>query len=294
MILVTGVSGALGSLVHRRLAEDGAPVLAGSRTPPDGGRTVDFDDPAALAEAFAGVDVLLLVSAGYADDDVVIARHGAAIEAAVRAGVRHVVYTSIAGSGERMTLAVPHRWTERALAAAPLGWTVLRNGLYAEFAGTLAGLGAELAAAEGVFRLPWGPGTLPVVSREDLADAAARVAREVQGAIDAGRPVPHAGRTYELEGEAVVGGADLAGVLAEVLGRPVRYEPSPLRETWAVWEALGADPYQRGHAVSLHSNIAAGFAVAAASDLPGLLPGRPRAARALIASTVRAAVAAGG
>ncbi|MDH6708600.1 uncharacterized protein YbjT (DUF2867 family) [Kitasatospora sp. MAA19] len=289
MILVTGVSGVLGGLVHRRLADAGLPVLAGSRTPQDGGRRIDFDEPAGLAEAFAGVAVLVLVSAGYAEDDVVTARHGAVIEAAVRAGVRHVVYTSLAASGERMTIAPPHRWTERALAAAPLGWTVLRNGLYAELAGGLAAAGAERAAAEGVFRLPWGRGTLPVVAREDLADVAATVAREVQEALVAGRPVPHLGRTYELEGDAVVGGAELAGALARALGREVRYEPSPLGE---VWDALreGAAPYQVGHAVSLHSNVASGFAVAGPSDLPGLLAAEPRPARELVEAVVRESV----
>ncbi|MFD0635159.1 hypothetical protein ACFQ9X_30090 [Catenulispora yoronensis] len=45
-------------------------------------RRVDFDDPQSLPGAFAGVDVLLVVSAGYAEDDVVLARHGAVADAA--------------------------------------------------------------------------------------------------------------------------------------------------------------------------------------------------------------------
>ncbi|MEV0534551.1 NmrA family transcriptional regulator, partial [Kitasatospora sp. NPDC050463] len=81
VLLVTGVNGGLGSLVLERLAAlpgglDG--VLIGSRTPeraPALGapvRTVDFDRPQTLADAFAGVRTLLLISAGYGEDDVVI------------------------------------------------------------------------------------------------------------------------------------------------------------------------------------------------------------------------------
>ncbi|MGK4582217.1 NAD(P)H-binding protein [Kitasatospora sp. HPMI-4] len=292
MILVTGTSGSLGGLIHRRLAAAGAPVVAGSRTPPDGGRRVDLDDPGSLADAFAGIDVLVLVSAGYAEDDVVVARHGAAIEAAARSGVRHVFYTSLSGSGDRMTIALPHRWTESALAAAPPAWTVLRNGIYAEFAAGLAAAGTRVAVDEGVFRLPWGQGSLPVVAREDLAEAAARVAREAQQAIDGGEPSPHAGRTYELEGLTSVGGADLADALAEATGRPVRYQPSPLGETWSTLAAAGAAPYQIAHAVSLYSNVGAGFTAPARSDLPDLLEAPPRSARELIVSAARESAAA--
>ena len=82
MILTTGVSGGVGNLILRGLSGiEGVDVVAGSRAG-DGRATrrVDFDDPASLPEAFRGVDVLLLVSAGYAEDDVVFARHGAVAE----------------------------------------------------------------------------------------------------------------------------------------------------------------------------------------------------------------------
>lgn len=43
---------------------------------------------------FTGVDTLVLVSAGTAEDDVVIRRHDNAIRAAEHDGVGHIVYTS--------------------------------------------------------------------------------------------------------------------------------------------------------------------------------------------------------
>ncbi|GAB2738310.1 NmrA family NAD(P)-binding protein [Kitasatospora kifunensis] len=288
MILVTGTSGALGGLIHRRLVQDGAQVLAGTRSPGPGERRIDFDDPATLRTGFAGVDVLVLVSAGYAEDDVVIARHGAAIDAAVAAGVRHVIYTSLAGSGDQLTIALPHRWTERALAASPLDWTVLRNGLYVQVPAGLGLANSPQTAATGVFRAPWGVGSVPVVAREDLAEAAARVALEADG----GRGT-HAARVYELEGAVPVGGSEIAAALTEALGRPVRYQNAPLGESWERLAGAGMAAYQVAHAVSIFSAVNAGaMAVAGHSDLPALLGGQVRDVRELLGAVVRELVAA--
>ncbi|GAB2554107.1 Rossmann-fold NAD(P)-binding domain-containing protein [Nocardia heshunensis] len=104
-------------------------VVSGTRS--GGGSTtrrIDFDDPATLVGGFRGVGVLVFVSAGYAEDDVVLSRHRAVVEAAATAGVRHVIYTSLADSGRHMSIAVPHRGTEKFLAAAPFDVTVLRSG----------------------------------------------------------------------------------------------------------------------------------------------------------------------
>ncbi|MGQ4388951.1 NmrA family NAD(P)-binding protein, partial [Streptomyces sp. SAS_270] len=270
----------------------GLEVVAGTRSPAPGSgeRRIDFDDPASLADGFAGVDVLVFVSAGYAEDDVVLARHGAVVDAAAAAGVRHVIYTSLAGSGERLTIAVPHRWTEERLAAAPFATTVLRNGLYVEVPVGLAVAGAGPAAGTGVFSAPFGDGRISVVAREDLADVAARVALEAHADLTTGTPGRHAGRVYELEGVDALHGDDIAEVLARELGRAVRYESAPLGATRAALTRSGLLPYQVGHAVSVFANLKAGWLAAdgGASDLPGLLTAPPRPVRQLIADAVRA------
>ncbi|WP_327316789.1 NAD(P)H-binding protein [Streptomyces sp. NBC_01235] len=297
MILVTGVSGALGGLVLERLVEaGGAEVVGGTRVPAPGSRgarRVDFDEPGSLAEALAGVDVLVFVSAGYAEDDVVLARHGAVVDAAAAAGVRHAIYTSLAGSGEHLTIALAHRWTEARLAAAPFATTVLRNGLYAEVPAGLAAGGTDVAARTGVFGAPLGAGGISVVAREDLADVAARVALQADADLAAGRRGRHAGRVYELEGVEKVGGEDIAGVLAEELGRPVRYESTSPGATREALDASGLLPYQVGHTLSLFSNARAGLLAADRDrgDLQDLLTAPPRPVRRLIADAVRAEAA---
>ncbi|MER7705957.1 NAD(P)H-binding protein [Kitasatospora sp. NPDC097605] len=287
MLLVTGVNGGLGSLVLERLAERPgtvAGVLAGSRTPeraPRVGvpvRTVDFDRPRTLEGAFAGVRTLLLISAGYGEDDVVIARHRAAIGAAERAGVGHVVYTSLSGGGDHLAYALAHRWTGRRLrASATLRWTILRNGLYAELLGFLA-----RPDTDGVITAPLGDGRLAAVARADLAEVAVKVALE---------PDRHAGRIYELVGEEAVGGADVAAALTRATGRPVEYRPGTLAGARAAVAASGVEAFQVPMLAGTCSAIAHGFLAGPGKpgDLAALLGRAPRPALDVIAAGTDAA-----
>ncbi|THV24252.1 NAD(P)H-binding protein [Glycomyces paridis] len=264
MIMVTGASGALGSRIVAALSEAGREVVAGTRRPGEAAtgvpaRRVDFDRPGELSEAFAGVEVLVLVSAGYAEDDVVVSRHEGAIAAAIEAGVRHVAYTSLAGAGDHLSIALAHRATERALATSGLEWTVLRNGLYAE----LIAPSAATAAASGVLDAPMGEGSLAVVARADLAEAAALVASE---------PEAHAGHVYELVGDRALSGADIAAAVG------ARYEQVSLEAFREALTGAGLPSYQVAHSVSIYANIAAGFLGGTESDLPRLLGREPRSA----------------
>ena len=290
MILVTGTSGGLGGLVLEGLsAVDGLDVVAGTRSG-DGttARRIDFDDPATLAEGFKGVDVLVFISAGYAEDDVVLARHGAVADAGTAAGVRHVIYTSLAGSGDLMTLALPHRWTEARLAAAPFDVTILRNGLYVELPAGVAAAQATSAAATGVFAAAFGDGRVSVVAKDDLADVAIRVAAETQRDLGADGRSRHADKTYELEGITAIGGQDIAAVLTTALGRTVEYQTVSLSDTRKALAGSGLEPYQITHTISLFSNANAGVLEARDTDLTSLLPTKPRSVRDLIIKAVEA------
>jgi len=257
MILLTGATGGLGKLISERLAgrED---VGLGSRNPGPADRRIDFDDPASLEDGFAGVDTLLLISAGFAEDDIVIARHEAAVSAAEKAGVRQVIYTSLSAAGDHLTYALPHRWTERRLQTSTLDWTILRNGLYAEFLAFIAAPGPD-----GRITAPLGDGRLAAVAREDLAEAAVRVA------VDASR---HAGRVYELVGAQALGGAELAAAISAA------YEPGSLADARAAFAASGAEPFQVPMLMGTYSAVAAGFMDGTDSDLRTLLGRAPRPA----------------
>ena len=96
---ITGASGQLATGVLRYLlGKDGGNVIAVTRTPDkvqaQGSRLTvragDFDQEAALVDAFKGIERLLLIPATDLTPDVRPRQHRNAINAAVQAGVRHL------------------------------------------------------------------------------------------------------------------------------------------------------------------------------------------------------------
>jgi NAD(P)H dehydrogenase (quinone) len=223
-IVITGASGQFGRLVAEQLLGQLSPadVILVSRSPAalselaELGAEVrhgDFDEPGSLAGAFSGGDRLLLISTMALGRRV--EQHRAALEAAVKAGVQHVVYTSSTNpvSGHPVGLAVDeHRETEGMLRGSGISWTVLRNAAYAELQ---VPLGA-VAITYGRLVTNAGDGRVAPISRNDCATAAAAVLT-TSG---------HDGQTYEITGPEALTQADIARLLTDVCGRPVKLVPT--------------------------------------------------------------------
>ncbi len=217
-VAVTGASGHLGRQVSDLLLEhlDPADVVLLTRTPEtlaalaERGAVVrhaDFTEPSSLADAFAGVDRALLISA--VDLERRAEQHRAAIQAAAAAGVRQLIYTSIPDPSEGNPAAVvpSHRATEEALRDSGLAWTFLRNNLYAEFQVPVV----RQAIASGRLVTSAGSGRTAYVSRVDCAAAAAAVL--VQDG--------HENRAYDITGPDAISPQDLASLATELGHRPV-------------------------------------------------------------------------
>ena len=219
-VAVTGASGQLGQRVADLLLArlDPGDVVLLTRSPETlaahaergaAVRRADFDEPSSLVDALAGVDRMLLISA--VDLGRRAAQHGAAIEAAAGAGVRHVLYTSIPNPEAGTAAAAPsHLATERALRDSGLAWTFLRNNLYAEFQVPVVAQAIE----SGHLVTSAGDGRTAYVSRDDCAAAAAAVL--VQDG--------HEGRAYDITGPDAIGPQELAALATELGGRPVEVE----------------------------------------------------------------------
>ena len=219
-LLVTGASGQLGRSVIDLLLEEGAgKVVAMTRDPAKlaglAGRGVevrkgDFDDGDTLAAAFAGVDRVLIISTD------AVGRpggrkqhHRTAVEAAVAAGVKHIVYTSGPSPHPDAAFAIAddHYWSEQAIAASPVGWTMLRNNLYAE----IALMGLVNAVASGTLMTATHGGARSYVTREDCARVAAvALANSFEGT-----------RILDVSGPAPVTQAELAAMASAITGRAV-------------------------------------------------------------------------
>lgn len=253
MILVTGASGHLAQAILEQLKESGAAATGATRKPTNSQfRTVDFDIPEAIS--FEGVETLVMVSAGTEEDDVVITRHNNAITAAERDGVGHIVYTSLTDAGDHLGFALAHRWTENRLRSGKAHWTILRNGLYAELIGQL------LAPREGVISAPFGQGGVAAVARNDLAEAAAIIARN---------PEKHQGRTYNLVGDKVMTAQDFADELG------AEYRPGKLGELRQALDSAALLPFQPSMLLSIHSAASHGFLERTDTEISDILGREP-------------------
>ncbi|WP_459804288.1 NAD(P)H-binding protein [Herbidospora sp. RD11066] len=185
MYAVTAATGNLGRLILDRLKGDVIAVVRDpSRVPPGvEARPGDYDDPAGLRAAFAGVDRLLLISSPELDAARRIAHHRNAVEAAVAAGVRSIVYTSFLGADTVATgLTEAHHATEKLITESGLAATFLRNPFYGD---------AFLPqVTDGVIRSSTAGRGLNTAFRTDLA----------QAAVNALTGDDHEGRAYDLTG----------------------------------------------------------------------------------------------
>ncbi len=180
MYAITGANGHLGRLVLKHLLTyvPANQIIATTRKPDQMAdlaaqgvvvRHADFTDPATLTAAFTGVNQLLIISTDTIGQRVV--QHKAAIDAAVKAGVKHIVYTSspYADPNAAHPILSEHGQTEAALAASHLEWTALRNNFYSELHKDFI----PLMQVNGQVLIPEGSAKHSWVTREDCARAAA-------------------------------------------------------------------------------------------------------------------------
>jgi NAD(P)H dehydrogenase (quinone) len=219
-IVISGASGGLAGETIEALITRGVPIeklILVTRTPDklsplaERGATVregDFDKPDALPAAFAGGRQLLLISTSGGGDRV--AQHTAAINAARRVGIKHIVYTSWINAVEDNPAAVTrdHMATEDLLRKSGIPYTILRNQRYAD------GLIAEgaRAIATGQIVSNSGRGKWAPVTRRDCAGAAAAVL------VTPG----HERKTYEISGPDLISETDFAKLLTQITGKSVR------------------------------------------------------------------------
>ncbi|UED82844.1 NAD(P)H-binding protein [Streptomyces profundus] len=214
MILVTGATGTIGGPLVRILAEAGAPFRALVRDEAKG-RALgcpfvvgDLDDPASLPPAFEGVDRLLLNGPGalpVAGRQPMIAQQGAAIEAALAAGVSRVVKISAWRPSPDARLSPLAHWEiERHLADSGLPWATLQpTGFYQNFDNGAGGL-----VRNGAVTGPYGDGRVAYIDAADIAACAAALLTGERGAV-----APGAGVAYPLTGPLALSHAEIADAL---------------------------------------------------------------------------------
>lgn len=220
MIAITGATGQLGQHVIESLLKTvpASQIVAIVRNPAKATalsqqgitvRQADYSDEAALTAALQGIDKLLLISSSEVGQRA--PQHRNVVNAAKAAHVKFIAYTSLLHADTSpLGLADEHVATEKMLAESGIAYALLRNGWYTE--NYLAS--APAALEHGVFIGAAGEGKIASATRADYAAAAARVISE-DG---------HAGKTYELAGDAGWTLSQLAAELAKQSGKKVVYQ----------------------------------------------------------------------
>jgi NAD(P)H dehydrogenase (quinone) len=248
-VVITGVTGRIGGMVARQLAAAGTPVRMiardPSRAPQLAGAEVleaAYADRAAATAAMQGARTVFMVSASEAPDRV--AEHTTFVDAAVAAGVRHIVYLSFFGAAPdaTFTLGRDHWATEQYIRATGMEYTFLRDNLYADFLPKMVG-------DDGVLRGPAEDGRVAAVAQADVADAATAVLQN---------PAAHIGATYGLSGPEALRLREVADTLTRVTGRTTTYQPETIEEAYASRAVYGAPQWQVDAWVSTYTSIARG------------------------------------
>lgn len=264
-IAVTGATGQLGGRIAKRLADAGvAPHLVvrdPARAPDLPGATVaqaTYDDAPATRAALTGAPIVLMVSAS--EDPNRTAQHRTFVDAAVDAGVQHLVYVSFYGAAPDAVFAhARDHWdTEQHIRSTGIGFTFLRDNMYADFMPGLVG-------DDGAIRGPAGDGRISPVAYDDIADAATVVLLQ---------PDAHNGQTYDLTGPQALTLHEVASVLTGTLGKAIRYEPETIEQAYSSRAQYGAPGWLLDAWVSTYTAIEVGELGGISRDIE-LLTGRP-------------------
>jgi len=219
MIIITGATGQLGRLVIAALLEKvpAASIVAAVRNVDKAQdlaalgvqvRYADYNQADSWNAALQGAEKVLLISSSEVGQRT--QQHQTVIDAAKRAGVKLLAYTSILKADtSALILAEEHRETEAAIQASGLPSVLLRNGWYTEN----YTLGVPTALSYGAVFGCAGDGRIASAGRADYAEAAAAVLTSDH----------QAGKVYELAGDSAYTLSELAAEIGRQGGKVIDY-----------------------------------------------------------------------
>lgn len=286
-VVVTGATGRIGAALVRNLSAHGVAVRAVSRSPARGANlpgvewmAADLSSPETLSHVLTDVEALFLLT--IASERMVEAQHNA-IEAAARAGIRHVVKLSALGASahSRSPIARWHYAGEQELIGSGLNWTILRPHYFMDNLLEQA----DTVRSGNRISSPVGPGRVPFIDTRDIADVAAVLLT---------RSLPP-GRKYPLTGAEALDYTGLAALMSQVLGRHISYLEESIEQARSRLQAQGRPAWEVDSALALWAYQRAGGPTAAISpDVSEVLGREPRSMLAFLRDHASAFAAAAG
>jgi NAD(P)H dehydrogenase (quinone) len=291
-ILITGASGQYGRSATDKLIALGraADLILITRTPAKLAERVaqgcdvrygDFDKPETLMAAVQGATRMLLISGTRVGARVV--QHKAAIDAAVAAGVAHIVYTSFVDISPENPAIVTrdHRETEELIKASGMAWTMLRDAHYADAMIVNAGPGF---VASGIWMTSSKGAKEAMVWREDCVASAVAVLTS-QG---------HANKAYRITGPQLETFAEVVAMMNEIVGCNIQLVETDDDGMYAMFDAMGIPrepvddqsvagiPWNSDDMVSFERAIREGYLDICTDDVEALTGQKARSVRQMI------------
>jgi NAD(P)H dehydrogenase (quinone) len=273
MILITGATGQLGravveQLVKRTAADRVAAFVRDESKAADlkakgvNLRVGSYDDIASLDRAMRGVDKVLLISG---TEENRVQQHQNVVEAAKRAGVQLLAYTSRWVKGQDATtnpLMKSHFETEDSIKGSGLNYALLRNALYMDVIPRF--VGQEKVFETGI-QLPTGEGRVSYALRSEMGEAIANLL--VDGDSKSRIHELTAGETWSYH--------DVADVLTELSGRKVKYTPVEQTEFEERMRKHGLPEQVIQRSVGFHNEVRKGLLDGVSPEMEHLLGRRP-------------------
>jgi uncharacterized protein YbjT (DUF2867 family) len=221
MILITGVTGTVGSAVMEALRKTGTPFRAmvrseeDARKVPAGTATViaDFADKTSLHRALDGIKSVFLVCSPIPQ---LVELESNTIDACVEKGVWHIALNSALGAGDYpKSFPSWHTQVENKLKSSRLGYTILRPNSFMQ---NIVAYNASSIRAQGAFYAAMGDAKLSLIDVRDVGSAAVRVLLA---------PEAYTGKIYELNGPEAVNYGEVAARIGRITGRSVQFIDIP-------------------------------------------------------------------
>lgn len=269
-IVVTGATGNVGAPLVDALSEREVSVRAAVHGDAGGfGDSVetirfDYDDPDTWDPVFDGANGLFVLRPPHIS--IVETSINPAIDAAIEAGVDHVVTLSVMGAGSNPFL--PHRRIEKHAESKEVAWTHIRPGFYMQ---NLSGAHRAGIRCHDEIIVPAGNGAANWIDTRDIGELSAVVLAEGP---------EHDGCIYEPTGREALTYHQVSDILSEVLGREITYERPSL---WRYIRHMRADTeFTLGFILFsclLHTLVRLGRSRRVTNDVETVLARSPRTVR---------------
>jgi NAD(P)H dehydrogenase (quinone) len=274
MILVTGATGQLGTAVITNLLKKTSAneiaALVRDETKASALRELgvdirvgSYDDTVSLDKAMQGIEKVLLIAG--TDEDNRLRQHQNVVDAAKKAGVQCIAYTSRALK-DRNTLANKlmegHFQTEDYIKECGLEYILFRNILYMDTIPQFVGGGKVFDMG---INLPTGQGRVPFALRSEMGEAIAHALLESGDG----------NRIYQLTGRESYSFDDVAATLTDLSGKKVSYTPAEKSVFAAQMKDRGTPELMVQRVVGFLTDIKNGQEADVSPDLENLLGRKP-------------------